>query len=210
MVDIRKLANIIMDILDKQPRKYPKLTNHKLWSITKDRTGDNTLQLKDVLDAVSLIELQHAVDTERWMGTVPPDFDTVKISKMGRANFQLNRDWPIKKDRQDDRLGQDIKIERVVGDIQISQSGDNIKIVSTTSFQELKDQIRAENLFSEDGKKEIIKNVEILEEESSSETPNKGRAQRAYNWIKEKSPQFVKDIVVNLIANLIAQGIIIA
>ena len=208
MVELRKLANIIMEILNGQPRNNPKLTNHELLSIVKDRTRANTFQLIDVIDAVSFLELQHAVVVDRSMGTAPPDFDFVKISRLGRSNFQINRDWPMTKESKDDKPSQEIRIERVVGDIQISQSGNNIKIMSTTSFHELKDKIMADSMFSDEGKQAIIEQVAILEEEEKSEKPNKGRAQRAYDWIEAKAPPFVKEIVINLLANLIAQGII--
>jgi len=53
-----------------------------------------------------------------------------------------------------------------------------------------------------------IEKIEILEDEENKTTPDKGRAQRAFDWIQAKTPPFIKDVVVNLIANLIAQGIV--
>ena len=209
MVDLLKLANTVMEILDRQPRENPRLTDFELLSIVKEYTDDNTLDIVSIHDAVSYLELQRAVYVDRNMGTSPPDFDHVRISRIGRINFQLNRDWPIPKESLREKPSQEIRIDKVTGDVQISLSGINIKLISN-SFQELKERIRTEDMLSEKGKKEIIENVEILEEEAISETPNKGRAQRAYDWIKEKSPPFVKELVVNLIANLIAHGIVTA
>lgn len=88
------IANEVMHALDRQPRHNPKLTDYELLSIVKEYTGDNTLQLIEIHDAVSYLELQNAVNVDRFMGTVPPAFDHVKISIEGRANFQVNRDWP--------------------------------------------------------------------------------------------------------------------
>jgi len=88
------IANEVMHALDRQPRHNPKLTDYELLSIVKEYTGDNTLQLIEIHDAVSYLELQNAVNVDRFMGTVPPAFDHVKISIEGRASFQVNRDWP--------------------------------------------------------------------------------------------------------------------
>lgn len=97
-IKVLVIANEVMHALDRSPRDNPKLTNFELLSIVKEYTGDNTMQLIDILDAVSYLELQNAVDVDRFMGTVPPDFDHVKISITGRANFQVNRDWPKPKE----------------------------------------------------------------------------------------------------------------
>lgn len=93
------IANEVMYALDRQPRNNPKLTDQELLSIVKEYTGDNTLQLIEIHDAVSYLKLKNAVDVESFMGTVPPAFDSVKISIEGRANIQVNRKWPIPKER---------------------------------------------------------------------------------------------------------------
>lgn len=96
---VLELANTVMRILDRQPRHNPKLTDYELLSVVKEYTSDNTLQLIDIHDAVSYLELQRAVNVDSFIGTFPPAFDYVKISRIGRANFQVNRDWP-KRERE--------------------------------------------------------------------------------------------------------------
>ena len=211
MHDLRKLANTIIQILDREPRDH-KLTEQELHTLVKEYTGDNMMSLNNVRDAVSFLEIQKAVLVDRFMGKFPPAFDWVKISRLGRMSFQLNRDWPISKEQVGERPVQEVHINKVDGDVQISQSGDNVIVKSEVAyevtFQELKDQIRSETMLSDEGKEAIIEQIEILEEEEEKETPDKGRAQRAYDWVKAKAPPFVKDVVINLIANLIAQGIV--
>jgi len=134
MHNLTKLANTIMQILDRQPRDN-KLTEYELLSIVKEYTGDNTMQLVNIHDAVSFLELQRAVTVDRFMGKLPPAFDSVKISRKGRVNFQLNRDWPNLKESLGERPVQEVHINKVDGDVQISQSGNNVMVKTEAEYE---------------------------------------------------------------------------
>lgn len=89
-----ELANTVMRILDSRPRDNPKLTDHELLHIVKEYTGDNTMQLYAIHDAVSYLEEKGAVFDERFGGTPTSAFDYVKISRKGIAKLYDNGDWP--------------------------------------------------------------------------------------------------------------------
>lgn len=211
MVDIRKLANTLLKILNDMPRDDSKINNVDLLNLAKERTGDNTLTPYDLNDAVNFLKSRRAVIIYTpTLGMVPYDFHSVEISFLGRNGLQADNDLFL--DEEKKSQSQEIHIGKVEGDVQISQNGNNIMVKSEQeleiTFQDLKDKIRSNPMLSEAGKEDVIENVEILEDEENKVTPDKGRAQRAYNWIKMNAPPFVKDIVINLIANLIAQGIV--
>ncbi len=88
-----ELANDIMQILAKRNRDNPKLTDYELLHIIRNE-GDNTMQLSTIHDAVTYLEDMEAVNVDRFMGTIPPDFDHVKLSKKGMAKLYENSDWP--------------------------------------------------------------------------------------------------------------------
>lgn len=182
----KKVIIQVFDYLAHLPQKDPYINGPDLLEAIRAE-GDNTLQPSRINDAVNYLREKNAVDIASTYGTKPYDFARVKISSTG-INIRIR--------------GEDIfKSISDSGDIYIMLNiGDN--------FSEIKDKIRKHDSYSETEKNKIIEQVEILEIEEKNETPDIRRAQRAYNWIKEKLPPFVIAIIENLIANLITQGLV--
>ena len=84
MVDVRKIANIVLQILSEMSHDDQKISNAGLLKLLKDRTGDNTLTPYDLNDIVHFLDLQGAVILEKSVGIAPFNFNFVKISVLGR------------------------------------------------------------------------------------------------------------------------------
>ncbi len=91
MVDVRKLANIELQILSEIPHNDQKISNAGLLKLVKERTGDNTLTPYDLNEIVDLLDRQGAIILNKTMGIAPFTFIFVKISVFRRSQARRMR-----------------------------------------------------------------------------------------------------------------------
>lgn len=202
----KKVTFQVLKYLNDLPRNYGYISNNELLEAIRAE-GDNILSATRINDAVNYLAEKGAVEVTRTLSSsLPFDFSFVKISRRGRNILIRGEDIFRKWDRED--YSQTITIHSAKDStIQITQRGDNVIVTGEYDFKKLKEIIKLNKLYSEEGKQEILENVITLEEENKKKTPNIGKAQQAFNWLKLNTPPFIREIITNLIANLIAQGI---
>ena len=82
MVDVRKLANIVLQILSEILPADQRISNAGLLKLVKERPGDNTLTPHDLNKIVQFLDLQGTVILSKSIGIAP--FNFIKISVLGR------------------------------------------------------------------------------------------------------------------------------